>query len=280
MSDFLRLLPSGMATASANDTFLTQLMNDNMRRAENQLPCAVRILCSGVCRVGFPVRLSAVNPPTAGQSGPFLGIVVVPPQRNNEIVVQLVGLALVMVTGDVAADAFIGVDSSGNAAPLDMATLGTDNYIGNVVSVVKKNKTHTLAYVLLRSWCGKVGRSCQDGLVPSGALGADPRPVGAYKFTGGKVSVAKVKVYDSALKVYADKLMPTGFALAVTAGTEHSDNSATFSFTKPVHNALVRFQDAAYRAIVATDGSSVTIQRYDGTPLDKFDFNILGSVEG
>ena len=280
MSDFLRLLPSGMATASANDTFLTQLMNDNMRRAENQLPCAVRILCSGVCRVGFPVCLAAINPPTAGQSGPFLGIVVVPPQRNNEIVVQLVGMALVMIAGDVVADTYIGVDSSGNAVPLDTATLGTDNYIGNVVSVVKKNKTHTLAHVLLRSWCGKVGRSCQDGLVPGGALGADPRPVGAYKFTGGKVSVAKTKVYDSALKAYVDKLTPTGFSLAVDYGMENSDNSVTFAFTKPVHNALVQFQDSAYCAIVATDGSSVTIWRNDGERLDKLDFNILGSVEG
>lgn len=266
MSEYLRLLPSGMATASANDTFLTQLMNDNMRRAENQLPCAIRILCSGVCRVGFPVCLAAINPPTAGQSGPFLGIVVVPPKRNNEIVVQLAGLALVLITGDVAANAFIGVDSSGNAAPLDIATLGTDNYIGNVVSVVKKNATHTLAHVLLRSWCGKVGKSCQNGLVPGGALGAEPRPVGAYKFTGAKV--------------YVDGTLATGFQLITDRGMLHSDNSMTLAFSKPVHNALIQFQDAAYRAIVATDGSSITIRRTDGAPLGKFSFNILGSVEG
>lgn len=188
MSDYLRLLPSGLAIASGEDTFLTQLLNDNIRRMEKQLPCCCKIKINGFFKPGTPLCLESNTPPTAGKTGPFLGILThTPDAKTHTGVVQVAGLALVNARASVGSFLYI---KDGKVASGIAKDAGAENLIGNVVAMADNEAGLPLVYVLLRSWCGERGAAYrEDGNLPCAGFGAEPRPSGRQQFVAGTAHV-------------------------------------------------------------------------------------------
>jgi len=265
MSEFMRLPPSGMAVAGENDTFLTQLMNDNMRKAGQQLPCCARFKYTGLLRAGYPARLAGVNPVVAGVNGPFLGIVTIVDTRKGEVVLQMFGSAVLIVQGSAKVGDFVGTSSDNTAVVTPVGSLGSDNHIGIITDILQSSGATTTARVLLHSWCAHTGRVGLDGTVQSGPLCADHRPAGMSKLTAGRVTV--------------NSSSASGWGLLNTPGTVLSDESVRFSFKRPVYALTVQPSDGMYSVSIHADNLGFTLRRVDGSPVRNVFLNVFGTTE-
>ena len=266
MSEYMKLSPSRMAVAGEDDVFITQLMNDNIKKAGQQLPCCARFPVSGIVRPGYPVGIVSVNPPTVGHGGPFVGIVTAYYPRKNAAVLQLCGLASVVVHGSVEKGALIGVSSAGEAVVTQVSALGSDNFIGCVTEAGAAAGGTTVCAVLLRSWVGNTGSAYRKDRILAGGLCAEHRGAGSAHIAGGILTV--------------NGLRSSGVAIVHTTGEPASATAVRFRFRQNVHNVVVQPRTKDFSVTVDSAGEWLQVEGRAGGLPENAQMNFLCSVGG